>query len=215
MSPGSDPVRLRYPATERNREPILEVLRRVLPPRGTVLEIASGSGEHAAFFAAALPGIAWQPSDPDPRARQSIAAWAAESDGDIRAPFSVDAADADWEAGLDDQYDAIVCINMVHVAPWAACRGLMRGAGALLGPGGSLFLYGPFMRAGRHTAPGNEAFDSSLRANDPDWGVRDLDHVTAVAGHAGLAMEEIVEMPANNLSVVFRRGRAAPGMCPK
>jgi hypothetical protein len=202
------PGALIAPAVARNREPILAVLRRViplsiLPARGLVLEIASGSGEHAMYFAAALPHLTWQPSDPDPEARESIAAYRADMAlPNVLPPLILDAAASNWPV---TQADVIVAINMIHIAPWAATEGLMAGAERLLPVGGVLFLYGPFREHGRHTAPSNAAFDESLRARNREWGVRDLDEVAALASQHGLALEERVAMPANNLSVVFRR----------
>jgi hypothetical protein len=196
------------PATQRNREPILAVLRRVLPASGTVLEIASGTGEHAVWIAANLPGLVVQPSDPDPDNRASIAAWTRFTGvANVRPPLAIDVTATAWEAGAGVPADpaAILCINMLHISPWAATLGLMRGAGALLPPGGVLYLYGAYKRGGAHTAPSNASFDQSLRARDPDWGVRDLEAVTGAAEHAGLAPESVVEMPANNLSVILRR----------
>ena len=196
------------PATQRNREPILAVLRRVLPASGTVLEIASGTGEHAVWIAANLPGLVVQPSDPDPDNRASIAAWARFTGvANVRPPLAIDVTATAWEAGEGVPADpaAILCINMLHISPWAATLGLMRGAGALLPPGGVLYLYGAYKRGGAHTAPSNASFDQSLRARDPDWGVRDLEAVTGAAEHAGLAPESVIEMPANNLSVILRR----------
>jgi hypothetical protein len=191
------------PATRCNREPILAVLRRVLPGRGTVLEIASGTGEHAAWFAPRLPGLVWQPSDPDPDARTSIAAWAAAVRApNLRPPLDLHAGAEDWGVA---RADAVVCINMIHIAPWASCRGLLRGAARILPAGGALYLYGPFKRDGVHTAPSNQAFDRSLRRHDPAWGVRDLADVEVEAEVNGLRLDETVAMPANNLSVVFRR----------
>jgi len=194
-------ARRQAPAVARNREPILAVLREHLPARGTALEIASGSGEHAVAFAAAFPGMIWQPSDPDPVNRASIAAWIASDGGpNLLPPIAVDATAENWPLATAD---AILCINMIHIAPWAACLGLMRGAARLLAPGGLLYLYGPFMRDGAHTAPSNAAFDENLRARDPAWGVRDLGDVIAAA--EGFASPTVVAMPANNLSVLFRR----------
>jgi SAM-dependent methyltransferase len=206
-------ARLHAPATQRNREPILAVLRRLLPADGTVLEIASGTGEHAVWLAARLPGLLFQPSDPSAAQRASIAAWIESAGlGNVRAPLALDAAAAGWEAGAGIPSDlaAILCINMIHIAPWPAAQGLVRGAGRALAAGGLLYLYGPFHRGGRPTAPSNEAFDRSLRAQDPAWGVRDLEAVAAEADAAGFALAELVEMPANNLSVVFRRRAGAP-----
>ncbi len=196
-------------ATTRNRDPILEVLRRVLPPQGTVLEIASGSGEHAIHFATHLPHLAWQPSDDSSDARLSVDAWRAGTAlANLRAPIALDACSEAWGV---DRADAVVCINMIHIAPWRACEGLMRGAARVLPPAGVLFLYGPFMRDGAHTAPSNEAFDRDLRSRDPSWGVRALEAVTAEATRNGLERVEVVAMPANNLSVVFRRRAADVG----
>lgn len=191
------------PAAERNRDPILAVLRRVLParPGALVLEVASGSGQHAVHFAAALPHLRWQPSDQDPVARDSVAAWRAEAgldnllpplSLDVRGPWPVQAA------------DAIFCANMIHISPWACTLALLSGAAAVLPPGSPLVLYGPYRRGGAHTAPSNAAFDASLRSRDPSWGVRDLEAVVAQA--RGFALDEVVEMPANNLTVVLRRG---------
>lgn len=194
-----------YPATGRNREPILEALRPVLPQAGLVLEIASGSGQHAAYFAPALsPQLRWQPTDRDPELLPSISAW---SDGlaNVLPPLVLDVTEDPWPVA---RADAIFCANMIHIAPWAACEGLMRGAGRVLSPGGLLALYGPFMRGGEHTAPSNARFDSSLRARDPAWGVRDLDAVAACAGGQGLYLEAALEMPANNLTVLLRRAPA-------
>jgi len=201
------PGALTAPAVARNREPILAVLRRVLPEHGLVLEIASGSGEHAVYFAAALPHLNWQPTDPDPEARASIAAYrAATALPNVLPPLALDAAAAHWPVTeIDAQIDAIVSINMIHIAPWVAAEGLMAGAERLLPERGVLFLYGPFREHGRHTAPSNAAFDESLRARNREWGVRDLDEVAALASRHGFALEERIAMPANNLSVVFRR----------
>jgi len=200
--------RLSSPAARRNRDPILAVLRRMLPAQGAVLELASGSGEHAVWLAAHLPGLLFQPSDPDPASRASISAWIAhEGLPNVRAPLALDAADEDWTlpADIAERLVAILCINMTHVAPWQATLGLLRGAGRMLHSGGVLYLYGPYKREGRHTAPSNAAFDASLRARDPAWGVRDLEDVVAAAGRAGLALASVEEMPANNLSAIFRK----------
>lgn len=191
------------PAALRNCDPILAVLREELPASGVVLEIASGTGEHAVRFARALPGLAWQPSDPSPQARASIAAWAAEEGpANLRAPLELDAAAAHWPL---EQADAIVCINMVHISAWEATEGLMNGAGRVLPPGGVLYLYGPYLRAGHPLEPSNAAFDESLRARDPRWGLRRLEDVAACAQSNGLELARVVEMPANNLSVIFRK----------
>jgi hypothetical protein len=200
----SEDPRLDYPATQRNREVILEVLREILPEGGTVLEIASGSGQHVAFFAAALPQLRWQPSDHDPGVFASIEAWTADLDN-VAAPVQIDTTSTDWSNTLGSTHDAVLCANMIHIAPWAACLGLLDGVSRSLREAGPLCLYGPFMRGGVHTAPSNEAFDRSLRSRDPSWGVRDLDVVAREAQRRGLALERVFEMPANNLCVVFRR----------
>lgn len=200
--------RLSSPAARRNRDPILAVLRRVLPAEGAVLEVASGSGEHAVWLAAHLPGLVFQPSDPEPASRASISAWIArEALPNVRAPLALDATEEDWAlpAEIAARLVAVLCINMAHVAPWQATLGLLRGAGRLLRSGGVLYLYGPYKREGRHTAPSNAAFDASLRARDPESGVRDLEDVVAAAGRAGLTLASVEEMPANNLSTIFRK----------
>jgi len=192
------------PSAQRNRGPILEVLWRALPPAGRVLEIASGSGEHAVYFARALRHLSWQPSDPDPAARESIRAWIAQEKAEnVLAPIPLDMTNARWPYLLE-KVDAVVCINLIHISPWEACLGLLYGCEQLLPPGGPLVLYGPFMRGGRHTAPSNAAFDESLRRQDPRWGVRDLDDVVREAALRGFHVVEVVEMPANNLTVVLR-----------
>jgi cyclopropane fatty-acyl-phospholipid synthase-like methyltransferase len=192
------------PSTARNREPILAVMQAHFPQTGRVLEIASGAGEHAVFFAHAMPGLIWQPSDPDADSRESIAAWTAhEALANVLPPLNINARDADW--GVPTPLDVIVAINMIHISPWASCEGLMAGAGKLLASGGLLFLYGPYKRDGAHTSRSNEMFDFSLKQRDPSWGVRDLEAVTAAAEAQGLALREVVQMPANNLSVIFAR----------
>lgn len=194
---------LTSPSVARNRTPILEVLRRVLPARGTVLEIASGTGEHAVYIAAALPHLTWQPSDRDPDALASIATHRTAAQlPNLLPPLTLDATAPSWPV---TQADAMVSINMIHIAPWSAAEGLMAGAERLLGSGAPLYLYGPFREDGRHTAPSNSAFDESLRASNRDWGVRDLGEVVGLASRHGLALVERIAMPANNLSVVFRR----------
>lgn len=191
------------PATQRNREPILAVLRRVLPAEGVLLEVASGTGEHAAFFAAALPRLIIQPSDADAQNLASIAAWRDHAGlANLRAPLALDATAERWPV---ERADAVLCVNMIHIAPWEACVGLVAGAARVLLPGNPLVLYGPFRRGGRHTSPSNEAFDASLRAEDPAWGVRDVDEVDVVAAAAGLQQSELIDMPSNNLCVVLRR----------
>jgi len=192
------------PSTQRNRQPILEVLAPRLGRGARVLEVASGAGEHALFLAAALPGVRWQPTDRDTEALASIAAWrAASGAANVLAPIRLDAADAgSWPEG---PFEAVVCINMIHISPWAASEGLMAGAGRVLTRRGRLFLYGPFLEAGVETAPSNLAFDQSLKARDPDWGIRDLAAVTALAKAHGLAFAERIAMPANNLVVMFEK----------
>lgn len=190
------------PATERNREPLLAVLREVLPTSGTLLEIASGTGQHAAFFAQAFPGLAWQPTDIGPQDLQSIEAWRAEAAlPNLRPALRLDVCEERWPV---EAADAVLCVNMIHIAPWEACQALMRGAGRVLSPGGCLVLYGPYFVEGRPTAPSNIAFDESLRGRNPAWGVRELGAVTAEALGAGLSRERVVDMPSNNLTVVFR-----------
>lgn len=198
--------RLRSPSTARNREPILAVLQRVLPTDARVLEIASGSGEHAIYVARAMPGVTWHPSDPDPDARASISAWSeAEGLPNVRPPRDIDVREAAW--GVEDEapFDAIVAINMIHISPWEATLGLLAGARRLLRAGGVLYTYGPYKRDGRHTAPSNEAFDASLQARNPSWGVRDVAEIECAASLQELTLREIVEMPANNLSLVLVR----------
>lgn len=199
-------VKQHAPAAARNTEPILEVLRGVVPREGRALEIASGTGQHAAAFAGAFPDIEWQPSDPFAEARDSIAAWVAESGfGNLRPPLELDVTRVGWHEGVEPGLDLVVCINMIHISPWGACLGLMEGAGALLRDDGLLYLYGPYMREGVHTAASNAAFDESLRGRNPAWGIRDMADVVAVAGAHGLAPEGVVAMPANNFSMIFRK----------
>jgi SAM-dependent methyltransferase len=196
--------RLHAPATQRNRQPILDVLSRVLPGSGTVLEIASGTGEHAVWFAQQLRPLVWQTSDPDPEMRASIAAHGRDAaPASLPEPLDIDARAETWPL---EAADAVVCINMIHIAPWEAALGLFAGAGRLLRPSAPLVLYGPYKRYGEHTASSNADFDASLRAQSPAWGVRDLEsEVVPAAATAGLALDEVVEMPANNLTVVFRK----------
>jgi len=186
-------------SVERNRDAILAELRALLPMTGWVLEIASGSGEHAAHFAAALPNLEFQPSDPDPEARASIDAWCTPLPN-VRPALDLDAALPDWPAL---QADAVLCVNMIHIAPWAAAQGLVAGAGRLLRTGGLLALYGPFLRDDVPTASSNAAFDAGLRARDPAWGVRRLADVAALATAAGFGPPAVAAMPANNLLVTF------------
>ena len=202
-SEGGEGDRRHAPATLRNRDSITDVLRPILPAAGLALEVASGSGEHVVHFAGAFPTIDWQPSDPDPAALASIAVWAGESGlANIRPPIRIDASAADWPI---DRVDVILCINMVHISPWGATIGLFGQAARLLPPGGLLYLYGPYIRPGVETAPSNLAFDASLKARDPAWGLRSLDAMTALGAQHGLDCADIIAMPANNLSLVFHR----------
>ena len=192
------------PSTARNRQPILDVLATRLPVDARVLEVASGAGEHAMFLAEALPRVTWRPSDRDDEALVSIAAWRAASGlANIAAPLRLDAADlASWP---DGPFEAVVCINMIHIAHWAAAEGLMAGAARVLTPAGRLILYGPYLEADIETAPGNLAFDESLKHRDPAWGLRDLAAVKALAAANGLTFGERIAMPANNMMVVFEK----------
>lgn len=205
-APATAHPRRHAPAVMRNRQPILDVLQSVLPDTGVVLEIGSGSGEHVTFFAGAMPRLIWQPTDVDDANLASIEAWATDHrHANLLPPLRLDAAQAPWPGIAACSLDAIVCINVIHIAPWAVCCGLMAGAGAALRPGAPLVLYGPFTREGRHTAPSNLAFDQMLKATDPRFGVRDLEEVTAEAANHGLALDVVVAMPANNVTAVFRR----------
>ena len=203
MSEESDP-RLYYPHVARNREPILRVLKRVLPPRGLILELASGSGEHATYFAQMLPTLLWQPTDPDPRALASIAAYRTAANApNLLSPLRLDATSQEWPV---QRADALVCINMIHITPWVACQGLMAGAERTLRSGGVLYLYGPYQINGRHTAQSNQEFDAWLRTQNAQWGVWDIAEVTDLAQRRGFSLAETIPMPANNLSVIFERG---------
>ncbi|MFB2893394.1 DUF938 domain-containing protein [Aerosakkonemataceae cyanobacterium BLCC-F50] len=198
------------PATQRNREPILEVLQRILPSTGTILEIASGTGEHAVFFAPRLSGRKWLPTDVNYLSLASISAWLEYAPSDnIYPPILLDVCADIWSIEQEKQYlgeiTAIVSINMIHIAPWSACLGLMAGAGRILPQNGILYLYGPFKQNGQHTAPSNAAFDEMLKSQNPEWGVRDLDDVIAAAKMQNLQWRETVSMPANNLSVIFQK----------
>ncbi|MDR5892690.1 MULTISPECIES: DUF938 domain-containing protein [Halomonas] len=197
-------LRRQSPAVARNCRPILEVLKQRLPERARVLELASGSGEHALAFATAMPGWQWQPSDPAEPALASIAAWReAAALPNLAAPIRLDVtAPGDWPQG---PFDAVVAINLIHISPWAVAEALMARAGERLVPGGVLYLYGPYRRGGAHTSASNAAFDADLRRRDPRWGVRDLEAVAAEAERHGLALQRVAEMPANNLSVLFVR----------
>jgi SAM-dependent methyltransferase len=191
------------PSVARNKDAIAGVLARYLPSSGLVLEIASGSGEHAVHFASTFPALVFQPTDPSEEARASIAAWRQEAAlPNMRAPLALDVTAAPWPINYAD---AVTCINMIHIAPWEATLGLVAGAARIIPPGGLLFLYGPYKRAGQHTAPSNADFDASLRERDARWGVRDLETVAAEATAMGFAAPMVEAMPANNLSLIFRR----------
>lgn len=196
-------MRRHAPAAARNRQPILDVLRPRLPEAGLVLEVASGTGEHVAHFAAALPDLTFQPSDPSAAARASIDDWAATSGlANIRPAIALDTEAPGWPI---ERADAVLCSNMIHIAPWSAAIGLIAGAARVLPPNGPLHLYGPYRRGGRHTAPSNDAFDRQLRDSNPAWGVRDIEAVRELAAAHGFEEPEVIDMPANNLSVIFRR----------
>lgn len=191
------------PAAGRNREPIAAVLTEELPPSGVMLEIASGTGEHAVHFARTFPHLDWQPSDPDPDARESIATWREEAGlPNLLPPLELDAADADWPLA---NADAVLCINMVHISPVAATEGLVAGAARLLAPGAPLILYGPYFDAEVETAPSNLAFDRDLRSRNPEWGLRPVEWLDGLAQNAGFRRTRRVAMPANNLTLVYRR----------
>ena len=191
------------PATLRNRDPILGILRDVLPTKGCILEIASGSGEHVVHFATNFPELVFQPSDREPEAPESIAAWVeAARVTNVLVPTVLDVSQSPWPIAAAD---GILCINMVHISPWEATLGLVRGAAAILPSTAPFYLYGPYKREGFATAPSNQAFDKSLRDRNSTWGLRDLEAVAAAARSVGFSGPTIAEMPANNLSVVFRR----------
>ena len=199
----SEDARRFAPAVARNKTAITEALARHLPATGLVLEIASGSGEHALHFAAHFPALTFQPTDPDAAALASIAAWRAEAQlANLLPPLALDVMADAWPV---PKADAVLCINMIHIAPWEATVALIRGAARVLPRDGILFLYGPFKQGGQHTTPSNVEFDSSLRAQDARWGVRDLEAVAEIASAAGFAAPVVEAMPANNLFVIFRR----------
>lgn len=190
-------------AAERNKDPILTILESVLPEKGSVLEIASGTGQHICFFAAALPGIRFQPTEPDALHREAIATRIREAGlSNVADPVALDVQEPHWP--VDDRYDAILCINMVHISPWSATHGLLRGAARHLPTLGKLVLYGPYLEDGR-AVQSNLEFDASLRRRNPEWGLRELEEVTRVAATHGLHRQQVVRMPANNLTLVFVR----------
>lgn len=200
--------RLYAPATERNRDAILAVLKDQLRSPGTVLEIASGTGEHAAYFAPQLPNYFWQPSDPNEESRRSINAWRSQVNvPNFGEPLAIDVTQPNWTEfllKLPQPIVAIAAINLIHISPWEATLGLFAGARQLLSPDGLVYLYGAYKRNGEHTAPSNEAFDASLKARNPVWGVRNLEDVISVAEAEQFRLDRIIEMPSNNLSVCFR-----------
>jgi SAM-dependent methyltransferase len=199
----NDDGRITAPSTDRNKDPILEVLRRVLPDTGLVLEIASGTGQHVVHFAAALPRLFWQPTDLNREHLASISAWIRHRGlKNVHAPLELDVGSNAWPV---DRAEAVVCCNMIHIAPWGATVQLLAGAARVLVPNGVLILYGPYRRFGRHTAPSNEAFDADLRGRNPEWGLRDMEEVIELAGGNSLFLLEVVPMPANNFSIVLRR----------
>ncbi len=194
---------LTWPAPDRNKDPILEVLKRHLPETGLVLEIASGSGQHAAHFAPAFPNLEWQPSDPEHEHRESIVAWREIiGGGNINDPIDLDTRNDRWEV---TEATAIVCVNMIHISPWPSCLGLFEGAASILPPTAPVILYGPFMIDGRHTSASNARFSENLKRRNPEWGVRDLTEVSVIANENGFTFDEKVDMPANNLTVIFRK----------
>ena len=205
---GAEGAKLCSPSAARNRDVIRDVLVKHLPKEGAILEVGAGTGEHAVHFAQSLPGVQWLPGDPDPASRASIAAWASASGlENIALPHQIDVCTEDWSLGKHAPLSGIVSLNMIHIAPFSAAEGLLSGAGRYLRKRGVLFLYGPFSRNGQHTAPSNEAFDQSLKSRDPSWGVRDLENdIAPLALEVGLILETVAEMPANNFSVIFRKG---------
>ena len=195
------------PATQRNREPILAVLNNVIINSSNILEIASGTGEHAVFFAANFPSCQWIPSDLNPIARKSIIAWKTQNKVDnLALPLTIDVSEDNWHEQVSERnIDAVVNINMIHISPWSACLGLIKGAGKILPSGGTLYLYGPYKRNGEHTARSNADFDLHLSDRNPEWGIRDLEAVIDVARAANLQLQQVIEMPANNLSVILTK----------
>lgn len=195
------------PATQRNRKPILEILSKHLASNSNILEVASGTGEHGVFFASHCKSWYWIPSDINPQARESITAWKNINQVEnLALPLTIDVTQENWIKETKDlTIDAIVNINMIHISPWSACLGLIEGANKILSPGGILYFYGPFKRDGEHTAESNATFDRSLRDRNSEWGIRNLETVIQTAAKANLRLQEVREMPANNLSVIFVR----------
>jgi SAM-dependent methyltransferase len=191
------------PATERNRQPILDVLRRVLPSRGLVLEVASGTGQHAIFFSEGLPDLRWQPTDASPEALHSIGAWVADArQRNLLPPLELDVRSPHWPVRTAD---ALLCINMIHISPWETTEALFHGATKVLAAGSPLVTYGPYRLHGEHTAKSNEVFDQSLRSRNARWGVRDMDDLVELGGRTGFSLHEQVGMPANNMTLVWTR----------
>lgn len=191
------------PACERNKNAILEVLREIMPSTGTILEIACGPGQHSVHFAAGFPGVKWQPSDIDPTSITSTLAWRAEADvPNLLDPVILDATEVQWPL---DHADGIICCNMIHISPWEVTLGLLDGAARILPDDGILYTYGPYKVGGKHTAQSNEAFDESLRSQNPSWGIRNLDDVALEARRRGLHLIKTIKMPANNFSVIFKK----------
>lgn len=204
--PGATDARMTSPSTARNKGPILDVLRPHLTSGMRVLEIACGSGEHGHHIMSSLPGLIWHPSDLSDEARLSTAAWAKSSGiENFNAPIALDACDNNWPLDRGLEFDAVLCINMIHISPFEAAKGVIRGAARYLRDGGFLYFYGPFRKNSAHTAPTNEAFDESLRSRNQLWGIRDMEEIEALADEAGLVRESMAEMPANNFSLIFRR----------
>lgn len=201
-------ARLFSPSAARNRDAIREAFAATMPGEGTVIEVASGTGEHVAHLAASAPSLFFRPGDPDAASRASIAAWTAHLGlKNIAAPHAIDVTGASWHKGFSPS-NGVLSINMIHIAPFDAALGLMRGAGHLLCDGGRLFLYGPFSRNGVHTAPSNADFDASLKSRDPRWGVRDLENdILPIANGAGLSLAAVIDMPANNFAAIFEKRR--------
>jgi len=206
----TEELRRHSPAAERNAAPILAELQRLLPPTGVLLEIASGTGQHAATLSAGLPGWEWLPSDADLASLPSIRAWCDGRAG-VRAPLHLDVLQPHWQ-GVPDRVDAVFCANMIHIAPWACCLGLLRGAARHLAPRGLLVTYGPCLEDDVETSPGNRAFDADLRARNPSWGLRRREDIEQAAAAVGLARRDRVAMPANNLLLVFGRSGILPGL---
>lgn len=195
--------RIVSPSAERNKGPIAGILMRVLPAQGEVLEVSSGTGQHVLYFAEVMPHIRWQPTERDADSLKSIASWLRQTPPpNVNAPLRLDVHDASWPA---HDVAAVVCINMIHIAPASAAEALLRGAGNVVAPSGILFLYGPYRRQGRHTSPSNEAFDEQLKARNPEWGVRNLEDIAHLASTVGFELEQTHDMPANNLAVIFRK----------